>query len=95
MKQVIQANLQSAAERLIVGYKSVKAQEENLRLAGKVYEQTTMLYAEGLANLTDLLETEISLREAQVLHVHEVIRYKKTEIDMMKAEGILGSLLNK
>ena len=91
----LQANLENAAAQLVVGYQSVKAQKENLHLAEKVYEQTTLLYAEGLANLTDLLETETSLREAQMLHVSEIIRYKKTEIDLMKAEGTLGNLLNR
>jgi outer membrane protein TolC len=93
-RQTIRMNCENAVAQLAVTGQSVKAQEENLQLAEKVYAQTTMLYAEGLASLTDLLETETSLREAQILHVTEIIRYKKTELDLMKAGGNLDLLLN-
>ena len=93
-EQTIRMNYENATAQLTVSRQSVKAQEENLQLAEKVYCQTTLLYAEGLASLTDLLETETSLREAQILHVAEIIRYRKTEIDLMKAGGNLDLLLN-
>jgi outer membrane protein TolC len=93
-EQTIRMNYENATAQLAVSRQSVKAQEENLQLAEKVYRQTTLLYAEGLASLTDLLETETSLREAQILHVAEIIRYRKTEIDLMKAGGNLDLLLN-
>jgi outer membrane protein TolC len=92
--QTVRMDCENAVAQLAVTSQSVKAQEENLQLAEKVYTQTTMLYAEGLANLTDLLETETSLHEAQILHVTEIIRYKKTELDLMKAGGNLDLLLN-
>ncbi|KAA6338885.1 hypothetical protein EZS27_013149 [termite gut metagenome] len=87
-------NYQNAIAQLKTIYESVQAQNENLQLAEKVYGQTILLYKEGLANLTDLLETENSLHEAKTAQTSEMIRYKKAKIDLLKANGTLENLLN-
>jgi outer membrane protein TolC len=91
--QTIGMNYHNAISNLKTTGESLKAQNENLQLAEKVYEQTSMLYKEGLASLTDLLETENSLHEAKTSHTSEMIRYKKAEIDLLKANGTLRNLL--
>ena len=93
-QQNISMNYQDAKDRLQVIHNLVQAQSENLLLAEKVYTQTMALYSEGLANVTDLLETETSLREAKIAYTTELIRYKKTEIDLSKASGTLRNLLS-
>jgi outer membrane protein TolC len=92
--QTIATDCQNAEEQLNTARKSVQAQNENLQLAEKVFSQTTMLYREGLASLTDLLETENALHEAKIARTSETIRYRKAEIDLLKATGRLGNLLN-
>ena len=88
-EQHIFASYRDAKDRLQVIYHLIQAQSENLQLAEKVYTQTMALYSEGLANITDLLETETSLREAKIAYTTELIRFKKTEIDLSKANGTL------
>jgi len=88
-QQNIYMNYQNAKDRLQVISGLVQAQFENQQLAEKVYTQTMALYSEGLANITDLLETETSLREAKIAYTAELIRYRKTEIDLSKASGTL------
>jgi outer membrane protein TolC len=84
----------NALAELTVSYKSVKSQEENLRLAERVCEQSRKLFQEGLYSVTDLLQTENSLREAQISHISELIRFKKAGLNLMRAEGKLGELKN-
>jgi outer membrane protein TolC len=91
--QTISVNYQNAIAQLKTTYESVQAQNENLQLAEKVYGQILLLYKEGLANLTDLLETENSLHEAKTAQTSEMIRYKKAEVDLLKANGTLGHLV--
>ncbi|MBN9300383.1 MULTISPECIES: TolC family protein [Dysgonomonas] len=93
-QQTISANFQNAKDQLEIAYELVQVQFENLKLAEKVYTQTMALYTEGLANITDLLETENSLHEVKIAYTTELIRYKKTEIDMLKASGTLNNLLS-
>jgi len=92
-QQNIFMNHQNAKDRLQVVSGLVQAQSENLQLAEKVYTQTMALYSEGLSSITDLLETETSLREAKIAYTTELIRYRKTEIDLLKASGTLENLL--
>ncbi|MDR0756975.1 MAG: TolC family protein [Tannerella sp.] len=85
----------NARSELIVSYKSAKSQDDNLRLAEKVYRQSQRLYQEGLYTVTDLLQTENALREAQISRISEIIRLKKAELNLMKAEGRLEELKTK
>lgn len=93
-RQTLSANYLNAKNQLEIIHELVQAQSENLQLAEKVYTQTMVLYTEGLANITDLLETETSLHEVKIAHTTELIRYKKTEIDLLKASGTLEHLLS-
>jgi outer membrane protein TolC len=92
-KQSLQAELQNARTELSVSYRSMKSQEENFQLAKQVYEQSRLLYQEGLYNVTDILQTENSLHEAQTSHLSEIIRFKKAELNLMKANGTLSELI--
>ena len=92
-QQNISMNYQNAKDQLQVVYSLMQAQSENLQLAEKVYTQTMALYSEGLASITDLLEAETSLRESKIAYATEQIRYKKTEVDLLKASGTLEDLL--
>jgi outer membrane protein TolC len=82
----------NARSELIVSYKSAKSQDDNLSLAEKVYQQSQRLYQEGLYTVTDLLQTENSLREAQTSRISEIIRLKKAELNLARAEGRLEEL---
>ncbi len=93
-QQTLSANYMNAKNQLEVIYELVQVQSENLKLAEKVYTQTMALYTEGLASITDLLETETSLHEVKIAYTTELIRYKKTEIDLLKASGTLKYLLS-
>lgn len=93
-QQTLSANYLNAKNQLEVIYELVQVQSENMKLAEKVYTQTMALYTEGLASITDLLETETSLHEIKIAYTTELIRYKKTEIDLLKASGTLKYLLS-
>lgn len=93
-KRTISNEIVNAKMQLATSYKTINAQNENLQLADKTYKQATMLYQEGLYSVTDLLETEDAFQKAQTAHVSELINYKKSEINLMKAEGTLMNLVN-
>lgn len=70
-------------------------QKENVGLAQRVFENTRNNYDNGLAPLTDLLEIEKSLTEANNNHAAALLDYKLAELKLIKAQGNLKSLLNK
>lgn len=83
---------QNAREQLLNSMKSVEAQRENKVLADEVYAQTQELYKEHVGSLTDLLDAETSLREAQINYIREILNFKRAELDLLKSQGQLQQL---
>lgn len=73
---------------------TIKTQKENVSLADEVYASTQNNYKLGLASLTDLLNAETSLAEAQNSYNEALLQYKLAELDLIKSNGNLPSLLN-
>jgi outer membrane protein len=69
-------------------------QEANARLAQGVFSNTQNNYNNGLATLTDLIDAESSLRQAQNNYSTALLDYKIAEIQLLKSKGNLKSLLN-
>jgi len=72
---------------------TIKAQKKNADLAQEIYKSTQNNYNNGLANLTDLLETENSLTEAQNSYTQALLNYKIAEIQLIKSNGNIKSLV--
>lgn len=72
---------------------TIKAQKENVDLANEVYSSTQNNYNLGLANLTDLLDAETSLISAQNNYNEALLQYKLAELDIIKSNGNLKSLV--
>ncbi|WP_291908695.1 TolC family protein [Chitinophaga sp. CB10] len=73
---------------------AIQTQKENMDLANEVYYSTQNNYSLGLAGLTDLLNAETSLTDAQNSYNAALLQYKLAELDMIKSKGNLKSLLN-
>lgn len=73
---------------------TISSQKENQRLAQEIYVSTENNYRNGLASLTDLLDSENSLTEAQNSYTQALLNYKLAEIQLIKSNGNIKSLLN-
>ena len=72
---------------------TINAQRKNADLAQEIYKSTQNNYNNGLASLTDLLETENSLTEAQNSYTQALLNYKIAEIQLIKSNGNIKSLV--
>jgi len=73
---------------------TLNKQKQNVTLAEEVYGNTQNNYTQGLAPLTDLLDAESSLTTAQNNYSAALLDYRLAEIQLLKAQGNLQSLLN-
>ena len=73
---------------------SINNQKENSKLAQEVYNNTNNNYIQGLASLTDLLDAENALVEAQNNYTTALLDYKLAEIQLIKSKGELKTLTN-
>ncbi|CAL1521225.1 TolC family protein [Chitinophaga sp. MM2321] len=73
---------------------TITTQKENVDLANEVYYSTQNNYKLGLASLTDLLNSETSLADAQNSYNEALLQYKLAELEIIKSKGSLKELLN-
>lgn len=73
---------------------TLNTQKENVALAEEVYFNTQNNYNNGLASLTDLLNAETSLTEANNNYSSALLNYRVAEIQLIKSQGGLKTLLN-
>ena len=73
---------------------TLTAQRRNVQLAQEVYSNTQNNYNNGLATLTDLLNAETSLTEANNNYSSALLNYRVAEIQLIKSQGSLKSLIN-
>ena len=72
---------------------TIANQKENAQLAQEVLNNTNNNYTQGLASLTDLLDAENALIEAQNNYTSAILDYKLAEIQFIKSKGELKSLI--
>lgn len=71
---------------------TINAQKKNAELAREINLSTQNNYNNGLASLTDLLETENSLAQAQNSYTQALLNYKVAEIQLIKSKGEIKTL---
>jgi len=68
--------------------------KRNISLAKDVLENIKNNYQNGLANLTELLDAEKAYADAQNNYTTSLLNYRVAEIQLLKANGNLKSLIN-
>jgi len=65
------------------------AQRGNIQLAERLFEQTQMQLREGVATVSDVLQAENTVREAQNNYLNALVKLRISELDRMRAAGLL------
>ncbi len=73
---------------------TIETQRVNKEFAEEVFNSTRNNYQNGLANLTDLLTAETDLVAAQNSYNEALLNYKVAQIELVKSNGQIKSLVN-
>ena len=84
----------SAKSQLKNAREQIEGQVQNTELADKVYNETLVGYEQGIVSLSDLMETQSALREAESFYQNAIFDFKMAELNLFKVSGNLKSLLN-
>ena len=93
-RKYLETGYQNSVNSLLSSWSNLQDQQENKELANQVYSQVKLQFDEGMASLTDLLNVETSLLEAESLFNQQLLKYKLAEIELLKATGKLKTLIN-
>jgi OMF family outer membrane factor len=84
----------NASQKRMVAQSSVETISQQIELAKSVYNHTLLQQKQGVANLTDVLLADNTLREAQQNYLTAVIDYLRADLELKKLTGNIGSTKN-
>ncbi len=85
---------QNAESQANEAQRTIITNKDNMDLAGKVYDNTTLQYRHGAASLSDLLNAELSYKEAQNNYIESLLQYYLADLSVHKANGTLENYYN-
>lgn len=71
---------------------ALASQQRNIELAQKVYTVTQAQFVGGIATMTDIVNAEMSLRDAQTNYLKALVQVKLGELDLIKSTGNIRTL---
>jgi len=89
----IKNEFQTALNTLNQNQRVLQAQLQNMRVAEDLYNVARLSYTEGITPLTELINAENSLREAQSQYLTAMLQTNLSELNMMRSSGQLSQLL--
>ncbi|MCC9042601.1 TolC family protein [Myroides sp. M-43] len=93
-KQALSLDFSNAQKSLENAMITIDIQKDNVSLAKSILSNIQNNYKHGLATLTDLLNAENAYTEAENNYTTSMLDYKLAEIQLVKAQGELKSLLD-
>ena len=97
-RETLQLNIEKeygdAREQLLLSNSQIESQQRNMELAQENYDGIKTSYNEGVANLTELLDSEFALRQAQSNYLNALLQSKVAEVTLLKSSGKLSQLIS-
>ncbi len=85
---------ENAYTKLLQAQANMENDRRNVNLAESVLKVTDLQFQKGTTNLTDWLNTQNSLKEAQNSYLNSLYSYYQARIDLEKAAGTLKTFYN-
>ena len=92
-KELFSANYKTALNNYLNSKTTVERQGNNIALAQQVYQETALKYREGMATMSDLLQDEMGLNNAQAGYLNALYKYKEAELEIMSLNGEIKNLI--
>ncbi len=93
-KERFSVNYENAMNNYQNHKNNVERQKKNIALAEKVYQETALKYREGLATMSDVLQDEMGLNNAQAAYLSALYNFKEAELNIMSLNGEIRNLFN-
>ncbi len=84
----------NATKKYFNSLQTLRANEDNLKLADDVLQETALLYREGISPLTDLLEAESTQRQAQANYNNQLVQVRIAQLEILKSTGQITKIIS-
>lgn len=92
MNENLKMQRTNASNKVLINQSALESQQRNITLAQQVYATTESQYRGGIATMTDLVNAETSLKEAQTNYLKALVQVKLAELDLIKTTGNISTL---
>jgi len=93
LKNSIEKDYQDALQQMVLSQSQITGQNINMELAQENYDGINTSYNEGVADLTELLDSEFALRQSQSNYLNALLQAKVAELRILKTSGQLSQLI--
>ena len=93
LETTIEKDYQDALQQMLLSQSQITSQNENMLLAQENYDGINTSYNEGVADLTELLDSEFALRQAQSNYLNALLQSKISTLRILKTSGQLAQLI--
>ena len=90
-RESISMDIANSRNQFLVQQQNLTTNRGQVTLAEKVYTQTQLQFKEGTVDITDVVQAENSLRDAQNNFLNTLVSLRTAELDWKKATGSLIS----
>jgi len=91
VRESISMEIANARNQFLVQQQNLSTTRSQVTLAERVYAQTQLQFKEGTVDVTDVVQAENTLRDAQNNYLNTLVRLRTAELDWKKATGSLVS----
>lgn len=92
VRESISMDIANARTKFLVEQQNLSTNRSQVTLAEKVYTQTQLQFKEGTIDITDVVQSENALRDAQNSYLNTLVNLRTAELNWKKATG---SLINR
>ncbi|MCJ8163451.1 TolC family protein [Pontibacter sp. E15-1] len=96
-KQYLASNITNefvtARNNVLQNQRVQEAQQENMKVAEELYQVAKLSYTEGIAPLSELINAENGLKEAQTQYLTAMLQMNLAELDLMQSSGQLSQII--
>jgi outer membrane protein TolC len=92
LSEALKMQLINAQSKVALNKINVEQQKNNIAMADEIYETTRIQFREGFAPMTDLLNAETAVREAQTNYLRALAQVKLAELEVIKVSGNISSI---
>lgn len=95
MRKSLRTQYLNATNDLMNNRRNFMKQKDNYLLAENVYEVTSDRYREGIASMTEVLQDEMRMSEAQNNYISAHYNYRITHLSLLRLTGRIEDLLSR
>jgi len=89
LREKYDLDLRNAEINIRTNRQVLVAQDGNIRLAERLFDQTQTQLREGVATIADVLQAENTVREAQNNYLSALVKLRISELERLRAAGLL------